>query len=1239
MVIDLCGNMVKHISVRFAWHDNYWNGRICKSPERNVYCIGNYSLLSLRIQRRINIDVEKLYKNQAVADVVKQNKYLPPCYWSINAQGEKTFQIEDPHPFSDTRTWGKKFSAKVPPLKDVLRSYSVFTWCFKISFEREREDQLYPHPEELQERVNNYINELQKGKSIVFFYSNYSNPITGDKYQYLLLGAGLLKEVDKPKKYEIPVDLLNEVRAKQKMENFPELVWQFQISLDPDSIVILPYQEYLDWIEKNDGANVNEKWKKLEEVAIPINEENLIPHFKYVSMHIPHDKCIYLLYMMRKSLEKMKEHRLVDYAEIKKIEERLDKLLSIAWRVKGRYPGFSNVLYVLLKNDFSKDRLKKLVPEIETYIANNYGSLENFFDNKTVEPSISNPELKRALDIISKKKDVIRFLSLFDFSILQFDRVMEIMNKKQIGFESLKSNPYLLLEKYQYDTEDKLTIDESDYGLGLYQIDVALIPDPMYVDWSAMYDAQSPERLRAVITDILYHTAFQEGNSCLTRSEIIKHVENYALYYINTALKLDVEKLLEYEKQAIFREKFVITKTFGEEDVYQLKLIREVEKIIEDFILFMLKKNYELLEKDQADIESIISEERTSLKNRLDINERKRLYGGILSNGVFFLSGRVGSGKTSAIIQLVKKFRSDGTTPIFIFTPTGKANLVIRSRLKEVELHNDPHITVSTIHRFLYTKLFDYIHMVGPQARVQIFEISKYIERILSGKIEALSEFRSLAKLFKLRPKVVIIDEASMVDEILLAALFTMISADSLKHLIIVGDEKQLPPIGIGRPFIDTIYHFKKCYLDNNYIRLESNLRFNPAATIGTLAEFFSSEKLPFPSEIDLTLRKLDDTVKLYFFENREELKKIIKSILQQIGASTKSSISEMFSDVFEVNGSLYLDKVQIICPRRVGDFGSIAINVGVIREGRIDFSPRTKVICEKNIYTNAIDKHGKSKRVLGLANGSIGYIKPDSDVYFEDLEDIEAEYRWVNLYPIMSEISGDFTVLKTERDIDFGYAITVHKSQGSDFDHVIFILPEVSPFIMKELLYTAFTRPKMRLYLVVHNSLKDELPLILCKVYENSAIEQRKTLLFGYKTSPLKPYLVTLRNGNTIEVKSKIECIIVKALDEAEVDFEYEPKEFFEEYHIIPDFKLVIDGQTYYIEHLGNMNNPSYRNRWFQKFEIYKKLGLADVLITTSESEEKSNVELNIKNIVSDVKNKNLRKTEGGYSKHHYYI
>jgi predicted nuclease of restriction endonuclease-like RecB superfamily len=121
--------------------------------------------------------------------------------------------------------------------------------------------------------------------------------------------------------------------------------------------------------------------------------------------------------------------------------------------------------------------------------------------------------------------------------------------------------------------------------------------------------------------------------------------------------------------------------------------------------------------------------------------------------------------------------------------------------------------------------------------------------------------------------------------------------------------------------------------------------------------------------------------------------------------------------------------------------------------------------------------------------------------------------------------------------------------------------------------------------------------------------------------------------------VKSKIECIIAKTLDEASVDFEYEPKEFFEEYHIIPDFKLTVDGEIYYVEHLGNMNNPSYRNRWLQKFEIYKKLGIAENLITTSESEEKSNIEMSIRKIINDIKSRKITITEGGYSQHHYYI
>lgn len=388
--------------------------------------------------------------------------------------------------------------------------------------------------------------------------------------------------------------------------------------------------------------------------------------------------------------------------------------------------------------------------------------------------------------------------------------------------------------------------------------------------------------------------------------------------------------------------------------------------------------------------------------------------------------------------------------------------------------------------------------------------------------------------------------------------------------------------------------------------------------------------------------------MELFYFKSIDELREVIRQILQRIGAKlggatiapSTGPLTEMFSNIFEdkSSGKLALDKVQVICPTRVGDFGTMAINIRVIRDNDANFTPRTKLICEKNIYiyTDAVDKNGRRQRILALANGSIGYIKSDGCVYFEDLEDLKTK---VDTRPIENKIIGDFAALETDRDIDFGYAITVRKSQGSDFDYVIFVLPEVTPFVTKELLYTAFTRPKEELYFVVHSSLKEELPPRLCQAYENSSTESRKTLVFEYKASPLRPYVVTLRSGKTIEARSKVKYIMAKALDDAGVEFEYEPREFFEEYHIVPDFKIFIDGEAYYIEHLGNMNNPSYRNRWFQKFEVYKKLGLVDKLITTSESEERSDIEGNVKKIVEDIKSKCVKRTEGSYPLHHYYI
>ena len=68
-----------HLTARVAWHDNKWNGAICRDPEKNVHCRGNYSLISPRIQRRINLELEQKYKTQDVSQIVEKEGSYVEC--------------------------------------------------------------------------------------------------------------------------------------------------------------------------------------------------------------------------------------------------------------------------------------------------------------------------------------------------------------------------------------------------------------------------------------------------------------------------------------------------------------------------------------------------------------------------------------------------------------------------------------------------------------------------------------------------------------------------------------------------------------------------------------------------------------------------------------------------------------------------------------------------------------------------------------------------------------------------------------------------------------------------------------------------------------------------------------------------------------------------------------------------------------------------------------------------------
>lgn len=1219
------------MSVRVAWHDNKWNGKICKDPRKNIHCRGNYSLLSPRLQRRINLDLEEKYKSENIEKIIKNEDYVPPCFWSVNLLGEANCEVKDPHPFGDISTYESRFR-RVPSLKDRLDDYSGFTWYFRLGFSR-FENENYVTKSELASNVEDYLNNVKEGQSIVFLYANYSNPITGNEYKYALIGAGVLKEKNFPKKYKIPADVMESVSAPPHMRNFPETAWQFKIGLDPESLVVMPYHEYLDYIYSFPVDERDDKWKSLNEIAIPIKNKTIIPHFKFVSRHITHDKAIFLLYEMKNRIAKLRNQPVITDEKIIEMESRINSLLSKAWKNRGRYPGFKNITYQFLKHQFGS-KTENIIDDLIKEIKADCENLDEFF-KENVKLSTQNKIIQKANKLAKDNIEKIEFFSQFDFSKKQFANVLKLVN--DIGFQTAKQNPYSILEKYFFDETDKVTVRDSDYGLDLFQFDIALIPDFEYVDWITDYDAQCPERSRVLIKKILTDTAFDDGSSFMTRTEILEQIEKYPLYYINEKFQIDTDRLRTYEQTPLFKDIFLIKKEIGKNEVsYQLKSLRKIEEIIENFCQNMYKKVYTLSREDISQIKDIIASEKSLHKERLIEKERSELYQGVLQNGFYALTGKAGSGKTSGIVKVIAKFLSDQKYPIYVFTPTGKANLVIRNRLAELGIRAGSHVKISTIHRFLYTSLLEtkYTRFYG-----KIFELIDQISKILDGKIELIHKFKAAAQNWQFNPKVVIIDESSMVDELLLSLLFCMINPNALEYLILVGDEKQLPPIGVGKPLVDIIFNLKKKGLENKTIRLQSGLRFPIDSSIAKFSDQFGRDEPPFPPEIAKTLKVKDEFFELKYF-NEHDIKEKLKQILCEIDIVDDSqNLFGMFADIIEKGGEFNLNKVQIITPRRVGRFGSEDLNFSYILDGNYRAKAGTKLICEQNMYHNVYVNRQK-KRVLGLANGSIGYITKEKMIYFEDFEDLDAEYGADNVRSLVNKVSKEiYSASKIERKINLGYSITIHKSQGSDFDYVILIIPEKSAFITKELLYTAFTRAKKKLYLFVHEGLKDDLEFTLSELCENSTLEQRKTMLFGYKISIFKPYSYTKKNGAQIEVRSKIELLIAKALDNLGVHYIYEPKDFYHEYRFLPDFKIRINGKEYYIEHLGDMTHTPYRERWYRKLEKYNQLNLTDVLITTTESKNKGDLDLSIKEIMNQLKSGNLQNTKRSYSEHHFEI
>ena len=373
-------------------------------------------------------------------------------------------------------------------------------------------------------------------------------------------------------------------------------------------------------------------------------------------------------------------------------------------------------------------------------------------------------------------------------------------------------------------------------------------------------------------------------------------------------------------------------------------------------------------------------------------------------NGLLIITGGPGTGKTTTINTIIRYFESEGMD-IFLAAPTGRA----AKRMSETT-----GFEARTIHRMLE----------------------------LNGGMEGSAGFER-NETNPLETDVIIIDEMSMVDISLMTSLLKAIVAGT--RLILVGDVNQLPSVGPGSVLKDII-DSGAC----NVVKLTKIFRQASESDI-----IVNAHKINRGEEVTLDNKSMD-----FFFLKRYDADVIISVTLQLI----KQKLPKF------VNATPY--DIQVLTPMRKGLLGVERLN-GILQQymnppekgkrekevGSTLFREGDKIMQTRNNYQlewEIRSKYGLTiDKGTGVFNGDMGVIREIND--YTEIVTVEFEEGRMVEYPF-----------KLLEELELAYAITIHKSQGSEYPAVVIPLLSGPAMLMnRNLLYTAVTRARKCVTLV----------------------------------------------------------------------------------------------------------------------------------------------------------------------------
>lgn len=1228
---------VSHVTLRVAWHDNKWNGTICNDPANNTYCNGFNSLLSERIRKRKEENMYQELDNKGKS--LSEIDYLPPCFWSTNLFGAEKLEVSHDNPAANTL---KPIKAKLPPR-------SILSWPFAISFTRTKKEQNESgaYPKNLEEvRIPRFNSKIHEGKSIAFMYAKFSNPITEEEQQYLVVGAGIIdgKEKVSDIKHFGPADEIAKIKLRPKghykYRNFPSMNWAMRFSFDDYSTVRMPYHEYLAEAEKLDDEARD---GFMDNIKVAITEPEINWCFKYVAMDIGDDEAIYILTKMRKALITCKDDGVVPRIEMLGRIEKIEELLNFAWSSRSYFPGFVSISRVLLNQmDEPKFALETFYTDFKDQDNEPDVELKNIMQNPSANQLSKKyvsqfKELSDRLDQRNFNIDQFLQLAMLNLNPFQFERIIDgkltlpdnwIRSfdddvKKSHNPADIIANPYLLYEDYDFwpDSHDDVYGEEKDAPIDLFKIDIAYFPHTKFkfrIELQRSMSFSDKRRIRALV--LRHLNTLENTGDCFTDADNLqKALLAYPLFYeigkeYNLAdnffhpISSDLSNHFQAEPK-----KIVLTEA-NETTYYYLANVYDAEKNIEAKISTLLrahdhKEQYPELDKYiSQSIKKLKATISSAFETQSFTDEREHLYKNIFAKRFFIVSGSAGSGKSYEMLKIIQHLEKNEKQKYLLLAPTGKAALRLSH---DTDFKN---VTASTI--------------------------DKFIVDVKNHKISAteLKQFKN-----------VIIDETSMVDLLKFNKLLNIFNfkEPSFQRLILIGDPNQLPAIGYGRILSDII-SFLRTHKEyhNNFIQLETNCRSELKDNdLLRLAEAFK-QKGDFDLDLISKFKNKEEVIsngfRTRYWTNKKELYDFISEEFNLLASNAKlkgdnaAKLNQLLGLTKEgelVKKNFDIENFQILSPYTGQYSGTSKINdlIQIAFKKEIDFEFRKnqykkadKLIRTKNFYEN---------KSLILSNGTMGFVNDKSNESF-----IYEDANGVAAMPFYDIRSGE------QEHFELAYAISVHKSQGSGFNHLFLVLPARYGLLSKELVYTALTRTKKSITLFLQtNNEKNRNVLEIAQSRSNSASRWTSLML----DKPFRFYDLEPEAG--VYVESRVELLIyhllMKKRDELGIDqfnFSYETKPIIngKELNIKTDFTVFCNNKVWYWEHLGLLGQRKYTWTWQQlKRKSYQAAGIWDSIITTDESNgiNPSKIETIINLILEDkiaTEDKNNQ-----YSNHHYYI